>query len=57
MVHLSRLLQKLRHQRGPAGLVACAEAGTIVTVETHVEQDQSVRPGLSKSCRIRFRSA
>ena len=42
------LLNQFCHQRGPAGLVAGADAGAVVAVEIFVEGDQisEVRVGL-----------
>jgi hypothetical protein len=33
------LLDELGYQSGPTGLVACADPGTVVTVEIFAEQD------------------
>ena len=37
---LAALLQQLRHQAGPSGLMARADAGAVVAVEVLVEQHQ-----------------
>src|SRR5438128_11171625 len=47
---LPALLQELGHEPGPAGLVAGANAGAVVTVEVLVEEDEvaPVRIGLER---------